>query len=149
MSQNLTELSYLTFSVGQTECAIELAAVQELKVWEGVSKLPLASAYVLGAMNLRGEIVPVIDLLQRLEQRAAEIGPRAVVVLCRLKTGKILGALVETVKDVRNLPSDCVKEIPEGLGYPTGLVRGLATLPGEILTVVDPEYLLEAQRELN
>jgi purine-binding chemotaxis protein CheW len=144
-----SEIAYLTFTVGQTECAVELSAVQELKVWEGVSKLPLAAPYVLGAMNLRGEIVPVIDLLYRLENHSAQIGPRAVVVLCRLKSGKIIGALVETVKDVRALPDNCVQEIPDGLGYPIGLVRGLATLPDEILIVVDPEHLLEAQRELN
>ena len=139
---------YLTFLLDEAEYGVDILRVQEIKGWDTVTSLPNAPEYVRGVMNLRGTIVPIIDLRQRFALEGVAYGATTVVVV--LKTvheqgSRVMGIIVDAVSDVHNITDAEMRSPPECSGaVSTEFVKGLATVSDKMIIVVDIDRLLNA-----
>jgi len=136
---------FLTFFCAGEEYGVDILRVQEIKGWDGVTRVPYSPPYLLGAMNLRGVIVPVIDLRSRfgLPKRAADSSTVVVVVRVRGERGeKTAGIVVDAVSEVYSIPRDALKPTPELAGASSACVSGLATVSGKMVMLLDIDQLV-------
>jgi purine-binding chemotaxis protein CheW len=142
---------YLTFVCAGEEYGVEILRVQEIKGWEGVTRVPYTPPYVLGVMNLRGVIVPIIDLRTRfgLEQRPFDASTVVIVVRVQSTRGeKTVGLVVDGVSEVYSIAHDAVKETPELGGRASGsCVKGLTTVDNKMVMLLDVERLVVSSVE--
>jgi purine-binding chemotaxis protein CheW len=124
---------HLTFLLGNEEYAIAVTDVREIVGPLPVTPVPGTAGYVLGVINLRGKVIPVIDLRLRLGVIAAEIGPRSCVVVCQARGGALVGALVDTVVEVMSVRADD----RAGAGGRGAEVAGLAKIKDRVVIMLD------------
>jgi len=144
-------VQYLTFVCAGEEYGVEILRVQEIKGWDNVTAVPYTPAYVLGVMNLRGVIVPVIDLRTRfgLERRAFDSSTVVVVVRVRVASGeKTVGIVVDAVSEVYSLTADAIKPTPAvGASAEQTCVSALATVDKKMVMLLDIEKLVSTSIE--
>ena len=143
-SSKLIEM--VEFHLGADAYALELACVREITPGGTVSKVPKAPDYVEGVMNLRGQILPVVNLRRRLGMKEipADRNTRIVVISNR---GRIVGFVVDRVEQIVRVPADRVEPAPvEVVGSLAGYVRGLARLDKRVLVVLNPDELVDRGR---
>ena len=137
---------YLTFVCGGEEYGVDILRVQEIKGWEQVTRVPYAPNYVLGVMNLRGMIVPVIDLRRRLNLAKREFDASTVGIVLRVQTSrgeKTMGIVVDAVSEVYNVAIDGIKPVPEmGTVVDGSCVKGIATVEGKMVMLLDVTALV-------
>ncbi len=131
---------YLTFRVADEDYALEILNVQEIKSWEPCTRLPNTPEHVLGVINLRGSVVPIVDLRRWLGMPPREPDKLTVVVVLRLPVGendKVLGLVVDAVSDVHEIDPDQVRPPPLDSGVDGRMVRGLATVDDKMIILLD------------
>lgn len=115
-SSNLGE-QYLTFFMNEEEFGVNILSVQEIRGWEAVTPIPNAPKQVLGVMNLRGTVAPVIDLRMCFGLNALSYTDETVVIILTVPSEnggtKIMGVVVDAVSDVHNFDEDSVQPSPE------------------------------------
>lgn len=132
---------HLAFRVGGEEYGVDIHKVQELRSYEAPTRIAGAPDYIRGVVNLRGLIVPVIDLRLRMGLGHASYTAFTVVIVLNLG-GRLVGAVVDSVSDVVALESDQVKPAPD---LPASQhVTGIATLDDRMVLLVEIEQLLGA-----
>ena len=138
----------LVFVLGREEYGVDILKVQEIRSYEKVTPLPTAPAFLKGVINLRGAIVPVIDLRTKFALPVSDDDSRSVVVVLHLGA-RVIGAVVDAVSDVVRLRASEVKPAPQlgGLIDATFLA-GVATQSGRMILLIDIEKLLSSG-ELN
>ena len=138
---------FLTFRLGHEDYAIDILAVQEIRMFESVTKLPQTPDYIKGVINLRGVIAPVIDLRVKFGFENAEYGPFTVLVVLRV-CERLAAVVVDAVADVIGLSEAEIKPPPElGTAVNIEYVMGLGTRGGQMLILLDIEKLITS-REL-
>jgi purine-binding chemotaxis protein CheW len=139
---------YLTFFLADAEYGVDILRVQEIKGWDTVTALPHTPAYVQGVMNLRGAIVPIIDLRQRFHMERLDYGPTTAVVVLKVAHAhgsRIMGLVVDAVSDVHHVTDAELRPAPEcGSTVSSECVKGLATVNGKMLIILDIDQLLNA-----
>jgi len=143
LSQGGNEL--LTFTLGSEEYGIDILKVQEIRGYDAVTRIVNAPAFIKGVINLRGVIVPIVDL--RLKFRLGE--PRydafTVVIILNI-AARVVGIVVDGVSDVITLGADQLRQAPEfGAAVDTRFVQGLATVDERMIIVVDIERLMTSE----
>ena len=138
---------FLTFRLGHEDYAIDILAVQEIRMFESVTKLPQTPDYVKGVINLRGVIAPVIDLRVKFGFENADYGPFTVLVVLRV-CERLAAVVVDAVADVVGLSEAEIKPPPElGTAVNIEYVMGLGTRGEQMLILLDIEKLITS-REL-
>jgi purine-binding chemotaxis protein CheW len=133
---------YLTFALGAEEYGVAILNVQEIKGYSTVTPIPNTPAYVKGVMNLRGTIVPVIDLRLRLGMPAGDYGPFTVIVVLAVGT-KIVGTIVDAVSDVLTIPTADVQPTPTfGTAVDLRFIAGIARANDKIVVLLDVDTML-------
>ncbi|MFM7230873.1 MAG: chemotaxis protein CheW [bacterium] len=117
---------FLTFCLGQEEYGIEILDVQEIKGYSPVTPIPNAPSHVKGLMNLRGAVVPVVDLRARFGMAAQDYTPFTVIIV--VKVGhKVVGLIVDAVSDVLDVNADQLEATPDcGAAVDTSFLTGIA-----------------------
>jgi len=146
------ENQYLTFVLADEEYGVDILRVQEIRGWESVTSVPNAPEYVKGVINIRGTIVPIVDLRERFGMESLEYGPITVVIVLKVmgeNRERVMGIVVDTVSDTIDVPSDDVKPAPDfGDKIEVTFVKGLATVNEKMLILLDIDQLLNSG-ELN
>jgi purine-binding chemotaxis protein CheW len=137
---------YLTFVCAGEEYGVDILCVQEIKGWDGVTRVPYTPPYLLGVMNLRGVIVPVIDLRTRfgVQLRAPDSSTVVIVVRVRTEHGeKTAGIVVDAVSEVYSVTPDNINPTPD-LGSSTdgACVKGLTSVDGKMVMLLDIDQLV-------
>ena len=139
---------YLTFILAGEEYGVDILRVQEIKGWDAVTQIPNTPDYVRGVINLRGTIVPIIDLRTRFRMDQLEYGPTTVVIVLKVNHGdssRIMGIVVDGVSDVYNMQRDEIKPAPDfGTGIDTAFVKGLATVQEKMVIILDIDFMLNS-----
>jgi len=127
----------ISVRVGEQLFALDIGVLREIRGWSTSTPLPQAPAYVLGMINLRGQVLPVLDLALRLGLAPSQPDASSVVVVAELG-GRTVGLLVSAVCDIINVAPDRVQAAPD-LGSPgrSAFVQGVITLGDEIVTYLD------------
>jgi purine-binding chemotaxis protein CheW len=138
----------LVFVLGGEEYGVDILKVQEIRGYEKVTPIPSAPAYLKGVVNLRGAIVPVIDLRVKFGMAEPRYDSFTVVVILRL-AGRVVGIVVDGVSDVVQLAASDVKAAPElGAMVDSSFLAGLATRNERMILLLDIEKFLSSG-ELN
>lgn len=140
---------YLTFRLGAEEYGVDIQKVQEIRSYEAPTRIPHAPAHIKGVVNLRGVIVPIVDLRTRLGCASAEYTSFTVVIVLAV-VGRVVGVVVDSVSDVLDLAGDAIRP-PPGLPGEGGrdFITGIATTNERMLMLVDMETLLSDIAQLD
>ena len=143
---------YLTFHLANEEYGVDILRVQEIRGWENVTRIPNSPAYVKGVLNLRGAIVPIMDLRIRFALPQADYTPTTVVVVLSVisRKGKkrIVGVVVDAISDVVNAKLSDIQATPDfDASIEIEYIQGLATAGDNMLMLVDVDKLLSIEDE--
>lgn len=133
---------YLTFRVGREEYGIDILKVQEIRSYEAPTRIASAPPFFKGVINLRGVIVPIIDLRIKFGCETAEYTPFTVVIVLSIR-GRVAGAVVDSVSDVLELAGEAIRPAPSiDAGLDAHHLTGIATVQDRMLILLDIESLL-------
>jgi purine-binding chemotaxis protein CheW len=133
---------YLTFTLGREEYGIEILKVQEIRGYEAVTKIANAPEYIKGVVNLRGTIVPIVDMRIKFHLGEVEYNQFTVVIILNI-ADRVVGMVVDGVSDVMTLGADQVKAAPDfSATFDTKYITGLGTVDERMLILVDIEKLM-------
>jgi len=140
---------YLTFRLGSEEYGIDILKVQEIRSYEQPTRIANAPAYLKGVVNLRGVIVPIVDLRVKFnclnDLGEAEINSFTVVIVLNVR-GRVVGAVVDSVSDVMQLAEQMIQPAPE-MGsslVDTSYITGIANVAERLLILMDIESLMSS-----
>lgn len=133
---------YLSFTLGNEHYGVDILKVQEIRGYDAVTRVPDAPDYIKGVINLRGVIVPVVDM--RLKFRLARADYNALTVMIVLNVGgRVVGMVVDSVSDVVRLAPEQVRAVPEiGSTIDRQFLTGIGTLDERMLILLDIERLM-------
>jgi purine-binding chemotaxis protein CheW len=133
---------YLTFTLGHEEYGVEILKVQEIRGYEAVTKIANAPAFIKGVANLRGTIVPIVDMRIKFNLGEPEYNQFTVVIILNVG-GRVVGMVVDSVSDVIQLKPEQVRPAPQFSGaFDTQYITGLGTVEERMLILVDIERLM-------
>lgn len=138
-----TSAEFLTFRLGAEEYGIDILRVQEIRSYENPTRIANAPRHMLGVVNLRGVIVPVVDLRIKLGCPSVEYNGLTVVIVLNVK-GRVVGVVVDSVSDVLELPRDQIRAAPEmtSTTVDTAFITGIASVGERMLILMDIEALM-------
>ncbi|SNS88544.1 CheW protein [Noviherbaspirillum humi] len=132
----------LAFRLGQEEYGVDILKVQEIRGYENVTRIANAPDFIKGVVNLRGLIVPIVDLRIRFQLGAPAYDQFTVVIIINIH-GHTIGMVVDGVSDVTALSAEQIKPPPEmGGAVDTDYLLGLATLQDRMLILLDIDRLM-------
>lgn len=137
---------FLTFRLGGEEYGIDILRVQEIRSYEEPTRIANSPSFIKGVVNLRGVIVPVVDLRIKLGCEKVEYNGFTVVIVLNVK-GRVVGAVVDSVSDVLELPRDEIKPAPEmstASSVDTAFITGIASVGERMLILMDIESLMSS-----
>lgn len=144
-SRDAASSQYLTVNLLAEEYGIDILAVREIRGWTPVTRIPQAPHYVLGVLNLRGAIVPVLDLRLRFGLEREEYGPTTVTVIVTV-AGRLFGVVVDAVSDVLEVAGDAIRPVPDmGTAVDTEYLKGLTSAGERMVLLLDVDKLLQPQ----
>ena len=139
---------YLTFFLAGEEYGVDILRVQEIRGWDEPTKMPSTPSYVRGVINIRGSIVPIIDLRERLSLDTVEYTNETVVIVLRVEndgSDRTMGLVVDAVSDVYNVSEDSMKPAPDfGGGVECNFARSLATVNDKMVIILEIDRLMNA-----
>lgn len=139
---DLTASEYLTFTLGSEEYAIDILKVQEIRGYEQPTLIANAPPFIKGVINLRGIIVPVVDLRIKFKLGKVEYTPFTVVIILNVAR-RVIGVVVDSVSDVISLTQAQIRPAPDFSGtFDTRYILGLATQGARMMIVTDIERLM-------
>lgn len=137
---------YLTFIMDNEEYGVDILCVQEIRGWEPTTPLPNAPSHIKGVINLRGTIVPIVDLRQCFGLQAIEYSAVTVVIVLKVKTSegsRVMGIVVDAVSDVYSLSRDDMRSAPDlGSSIDTGFIEGLVSIEDKMVILLNIDKLL-------
>jgi purine-binding chemotaxis protein CheW len=137
----------LAFQLGAETYGVDIGRVKEIRGWSSVTRIPQSSPHVLGVLNLRGALVPIIDLRLRFALPSAEFSPVTVIIVLSLHTQdgiRECGVVVDSVSDVVNIPAQAVKPpsaIRSGLAH-AAFIKGQASIDDHLLILLNIDELI-------
>ena len=138
---------FLTFMLGNEEFGVEIRRVQGIQGWDSVTPIPNSPDYVLGVTNLRGSVVPIIDLRRRFELKDKGFGPTTVVIVVRVESpgqDRVIGMVVDGVSEVYSVERENIQPSPDfGGNVDTRFINGLATMDERMIILLNIDELLE------
>lgn len=136
----------LAFRLGAETFGVDILRVKEIRGWSPVTSIPQAPEHVLGVLNLRGAIVPIIDLRKRFELASAEFSPLTVIIVLSLHTAdgvRECGVVVDSVSDVVDIAPGAIKPPPALAGQVRSqFIQGLANVEDRMLILLNVEELV-------
>ena len=137
---------YLTFILDGEEYAVDILKVQEIRGWEEATRIPNTAAFLLGVINLRGSVVPIVDLRRRFDLPMADFGKATVMILVKvLHNGnpRTIGMVVDSVSEVYTIKDEDVSDAPDfGGAIGSNFVNGLATVDEKMIILLDIDRLI-------
>jgi purine-binding chemotaxis protein CheW len=135
---------FLAFTLGKEEYGIQILKVQELRGYETVTRIANAPEFVKGVVNLRGIIVPIVDMRIKFNLGEPTYDQFTVVIILNI-AGRVVGMVVDSVSDVITLTADQVKPAPDmGTAFNSNFLIGLGTLEDRMLILIDIDRLMSS-----
>ncbi len=136
---------YLTFTLGKEEYAMDILKVQEIRGYDSVTHIANSPGFMKGVINLRGVIVPIIDMRIKFNLEQVVYDEFTVVIIINI-LGRVIGMVVDGVSDVVTLPPEQIKPAPEfGAGAHADYITGIGTVNKQMLIMVDINRLIASE----
>lgn len=138
----------LTFIVDGEEYGVDILRVQEIRSWSNPMPIPNTPHYIKGVINIRGDVVAIADLRERLGLPRLNYGPTTVIVVLRVGGSgheRVMGVIVDAMSDVTTVPQAAVKAPPMfKSSHEGGLAKGIVTLESKMITILDVDRIFDA-----
>jgi len=132
----------ISFRVGVQEFCVDIMAVREIRGWTAATQLPRSPSFVCGVINLRGAVLPIVDLANRLGFERAEPTARHVIIVAQIGA-QMVGLLVDAVSDILTVTDDVIQPTPEvASDTAKTFVRGLLAIDGRMISLIGLDRLL-------
>ncbi|MCX7095041.1 MAG: chemotaxis protein CheW [Methylobacter sp.] len=145
-SNNSRVEQFLTFQLAGEAYGVEILKVQEIRGWEAVRIIPNTPAFVKGVLNLRGSVVPIIDLRERFSLEHSDYSPKTVVIVLCVEHGEnqfVMGIVADAVSDVLDIKLEEIKKAPNfGSRINTHYMRGMHVYKKKMIMLLDVDKLL-------
>lgn len=132
---------YLTFSLGNEEYGVDILKVQEIKGYTVTTRIPNSPHDVVGVLNLRGTIVPIVDLRRKFGLDTVEYDQFTAVVVMVVQN-RVMGMIVDSVSEVMNIPASSVQPPPDFGGIRSNMLQGMAKMGEKFITLLDIDAVL-------
>jgi len=138
----------LTFIVDGEEYGVDILRVQEIRSWSNPMPIPNTPHYIKGVINIRGDVVAIADLRERLGLPRLDYGPTTVIVVLRVgKNGheRVMGVIVDAMSDVTTVPQASIKAPPsfKSAGEGSSVAKGIVTLESKMITILDVDRIFD------
>jgi purine-binding chemotaxis protein CheW len=138
---------FISFAIGDDQYGIDITSVREIKGWSEITHLPKQPDYVRGVLNLRGVIVPIIDLRCRFGEGLTETTPLHIVIIAQIDARSV-GLLADRVLDIVAIDTSKIQPVPRVAGAARAdFLSGLVTVDDGMIALIDLPHLLSAQSE--
>ncbi|NDR58102.1 chemotaxis protein CheW [Aliiruegeria sabulilitoris] len=145
LQNEATDRELLSFRVGEQEYSVDIMSVREIRGWTRPTPIPHSADYVRGVINLRGTVLPIVDLARRLDLSVEEACERNVIIVSKIRH-QTVGLLVDAVSDILAIPDSEMQPPPEMTEEKDrGFVKALTIVDGRMLRVLDLETVLPEQ----
>jgi len=139
---NSGPVQFISFAIGNDQYGVDIMAVREIKGWSDITHLPNQPEYVRGVLNLRGVIVPIVDLRCRFGQGITEAKPTHIVIIVQI-SNRPVGLLADRVLDIVSFDMAKVQPVPRiAAASRINFLAGLVTIEDTMLALIDLRYLL-------
>jgi purine-binding chemotaxis protein CheW len=139
-----TQQEFLTFVLGDENYALDIMTVKEIRGYEAVTKIANAPAYIKGVLNLRGDIVPIIDLRIKFQVGEATYDEFTIVIMLMIGD-RVVGIVVDEVSDVIKVEDDDIRPPPEfGVAFDSAYLHGLTTINDQMIILVNIQKLISS-----
>jgi purine-binding chemotaxis protein CheW len=147
-TQSLTteaQNQYLTFTLGEEDYGVEILRVQEIRGYTAITPIPNMPVFVKGVINLRGTVVPVVDLRSRFGMPTVEYSKSTVIIV--VNVGKhVIGCVVDAVSDVLDVAANSIEKPPAlGEGVDLSFLRGITRNNEDLIALLDIEHVTGIQ----
>jgi purine-binding chemotaxis protein CheW len=140
-----TQIQFISFAIGDDQYGVDIMAVREIKGWTDITHLPRQPDYVRGVLNLRGAIVPIVDLRCRFGEGLTETTPLHIVIIVQIG-GRQIGLIGDRVLDIVSVEADEIQPVPRTAeGAATDFLSGLVTRDGTMIALIDLPHLLSEE----
>jgi len=137
-------IQFISFAIGDDHYGVDIMAVREIKGWSEITQLPKQPDYVRGVLNLRGVIVPIIDLRCRFGQGLTEATPLHVIIIVQIGP-QLVGLLADRVSDIISSDPSKIKQVPKVVhSYRLDFLSGIVTVDKAMIALIDLPNLLSA-----
>ena len=141
-SQGSDANQFLTFSLGDEEYGVDILKVQEIKGYVPTTRIPNSPPDVVGVLNLRGTIVPIVDLRRKFGMESMEYTPFTAIVVVVVRE-RVMGVIVDSVSEVVNIPPSDIQPAPDfGNSMSTTMLQGMAKMGDSLITLLDIDTVL-------
>ncbi len=138
------EVEFLSFVLGEEHYALDIMSVKEIRGYEPVTKIANAPSFIKGVLNLRGDIVPIVDLRMKFGVGSATYNEFTIVIMLNV-FDRIVGIVVDAVSDVIKLTTEEVLPPPEfGVAFDSRYLKGLATVEDKMIILVNIQALISS-----
>lgn len=132
----------ITFRIADQEYSVDIMSVREIRGWSAATALPQSPSYIRGVINLRGVVLPIVDLSGRLGLGAAEPTARHVIIVAQIGA-RFVGLLVDAVSDILATTDEAIQSTPDvGCETVRSFVKGILAVDGRMISVVSLESIL-------
>lgn len=139
---------YLTFNLAEDEFGVRVLKVREIMGMQEITAVPQSPAYLMGVINLRGKVIPVVDLRLKFGGPAAEYTRRTCIIVMQIETGTesaMIGLLVDSVSEVINLSDDQIQKANEIAGTVAEYVLAIAKAKGKTVVLLDANKVISTK----
>lgn len=137
---------YLSFMVGNKSYGVAISRIKEIIEYFSVTRVPMTPSFIRGVINLRGRVVPVVDLASRLESVTSEVGKRSCIVIVEVEAGEEqveIGYMVDGVTEVVSLSNEMIEPAPSfGLNLRPEFVAGMGKMDQDVVVLLDVDTVL-------
>ena len=138
-------IEFVSFAIGDDHYGVAIMSVREIKGWSGVTHLPRQPEYVRGVLNLRGVMVPIIDLRCRFDRGTTEATAMHIVIIVQIGE-RLCGLLADRVLDIVSFEASKIQPVPKMQHAAAAeFLSGLVTIGDDMLALIDLEHLLSAR----
>jgi purine-binding chemotaxis protein CheW len=140
--QTFDRREFIAFCIGEQEFCVDIMTVREIRGWTAATPLPQTPDYMRGVINLRGAVLPIMDLAQRLGLVSSEPSERSVIIVVRM-ADRTIGLLVDAVSDILSVTPELIQPTPDvACDRVKSFVRGLITVDGRMISEIASDRLM-------
>ena len=138
----------ISFRIGAQEFCVDIMAVREIRGWTQATALPQSPDFVRGVINLRGAVLPIVDLAARLGFDSSETTARHVIIVAQIGS-QMVGLLVDAVSDILTVTDDLIQPTPDvGCDQVRTFVKGIMAIDGRMISLISLDRILPASFDL-
>lgn len=142
-----TVRQFISFTIGDEEYGVDIMAIREIKGWATTTALPNSPSYMRGVINLRGAIVPILDLRARFVGEPTEASARHVIIVVTVGN-RVAGILVDAVADIIAVAADAIQPVPQlDQAAKAGFLAGLVNVEGRMVALLELDKVFDFEAE--